>query len=99
MAKTMIASGMTDGQIDNVVNKLRDALRKHRDEFGADPAQQVIGRENLGMELLAPFRALVEAESEFIVRPASRLRNSPMYQRPLAVSPVTSSMTPEYTCM
>ena len=30
-----------------------------------------------------------------MVRPASRFRNSPMYQRPVAVSPVTSSMTPE----
>jgi len=69
MAKIMIASQqMTDGQIENVVAKLRDALRKHRGELGSEPVQQVLGVENLGMELLAPFRKRVEAMTNIIVR-------------------------------
>lgn len=67
MAKTMIAS-MTDGQIENAVAKLRDALRKHRDEFESEPVQEVLGMPNLGMRLLEPFRKLVEAVSDMIVR-------------------------------
>lgn len=67
MAKTVTAS-MTDGQIDNLVDKLRAAARKHRSEFGSDEAQQVLGVENLGMELLAPFRRRVEMISGMIVR-------------------------------
>lgn len=73
MAKTMIASvrPMTDGQLENAVAKFRDALRKHRGEFSSDAVQQVLGVENLGMELLAPFRTHVEAISGIIVRRAT----------------------------
>lgn len=67
MAKTVTAS-MTDGQIDNLVDKFRAAVRKHREEFGSEPVQQVLGVENLGMKLLAPFRKHVEAVSNMIVR-------------------------------
>ena len=61
MAETMTASQqpMSDGQIDNAVDKLRAALRKHRSEFDSDVVQEVLGVKNLGMELLAPFRKLV----------------------------------------
>src|SRR3989344_6795051 len=71
MAKTMTASvtPMTDGQIENVVAKVRDALRKHRNELDSEIVQRVNGVENLGMEMIAPFRARVEAEMEIIVRP------------------------------
>lgn len=69
MAKTMIASDqMTDGQIENLVAKLRDAVRKHRSEFPKDLVQDVLGVENLGMELLEPFRKRLEAISDLIVR-------------------------------
>ncbi len=71
MAKTMIASEhplMTDGQLDVLVDKFRAAARKHRAEFTSEATQQVLGLENLGMELLAPFRARFEAISRFIVR-------------------------------
>ncbi len=72
MGQTMTASTeskmITDGQIDNVVNKLRDALRKHRAEFELASVQQVLGVDNLGMELLTPFRKRVEAISSLIVR-------------------------------
>lgn len=74
MEQAMIASvkeGITDGQIDNVVGKLRDALRKHRSEFPSNVAQSVLGTSNLGMALLAPFRELIEATSNLIVRRAS----------------------------
>jgi len=43
-------------------------LRKHRSEFGSEAAQQVLGLENLGMQLLAPFRVLVEANGSMIIR-------------------------------
>src|SRR3989338_4359836 len=71
MTKIMIASEefMTDGQIDNLANKLRDAARKYRKQFGKGHAQDVLELENIGMELLAPFRSRVEAVSSMIVRP------------------------------
>ncbi|MHB8860515.1 MAG: hypothetical protein ACYC48_02145 [Minisyncoccota bacterium] len=71
MTQIMIAPDtktITDGQIENTVSKLRDALRKHRSEFAAEAAQTVLGVENLGMELLAPFRARIEAVSSIIIR-------------------------------
>lgn len=69
MAKIMTASKpMTDGQIENVVSKLRDALRKHRSEFGSEYVQHVLGVENLGMDLMAPFYKRVEVISNMIIR-------------------------------
>lgn len=73
MAQTMIASAaqrpsITDGQIENVVDKFRAALRKHRSEFPRDIVQNVVELENTGMECLAPFRARVEAQSDLIIR-------------------------------
>jgi len=68
MAETMIASDMTDGQIDDLANKLRDAARKHRNEVSKDVAQQVLGADNLGMRLFVIFRQLAEAISNMIVR-------------------------------
>lgn len=68
MAKTMTASQMTDGQIDNAVAKFRNALRKNRKKFGSEAVQQVLGADNLGMRLLEPFRDLVEAVSKLIFR-------------------------------
>ncbi len=58
MAKTMTASQkpMTSGQVDNLVAKFRAALTKHRLDLTAQTAQQVIGVENLGMELYAVIR-------------------------------------------
>ncbi|OGG62585.1 hypothetical protein A3C19_01235 [Candidatus Kaiserbacteria bacterium RIFCSPHIGHO2_02_FULL_54_22] len=64
----MIASEITDGQIENAVGKLRDAMRKHRAELGSDVVQQVLGLENIGMEMFVPFRTRVEAISNLIVR-------------------------------
>ncbi|MBI4138110.1 MAG: hypothetical protein HY482_00750 [Candidatus Wildermuthbacteria bacterium] len=70
MAKPVTASTqpMTDGQIENLVDKFRAAVRKHRGEFGSDAAQQALGFENLGMKLLEPFRRLVEVVSSMTVR-------------------------------
>ncbi|MEK7509154.1 MAG: hypothetical protein AAB605_00395 [Patescibacteria group bacterium] len=68
MAKTMTASGMTEGQIENVLDKLRASLRKHRSEFSSDVAQQVCGVENLGMELFAVVREHAERFSDMIIR-------------------------------
>ncbi len=59
---------MTDGQIENAVNKLRDAMRKHRAEISSDVAQQVLGVENLGMMMFTPFCERAEMVSNFIVR-------------------------------
>lgn len=67
MAKTMLASGMTDGQIDDLANKLRDAARKHRDELEKDAAQEGLRSENVGMRLFAEFRRIVEEVSKRVV--------------------------------
>jgi hypothetical protein len=71
MTKIMNASDvkvMTDGQIENAVSKLRDALRTHRSEISSDVAQQVLGVENLGMLMFEPFRERTEVISNLIVR-------------------------------
>ena len=70
MTQIMTATKMTDGQIENAVNKLRDAMRKHRSSITSDVAQQVLGVENLGMMMFTPFRVRAEAVSSLIVRKA-----------------------------
>ena len=77
MTQIMTATEMTDGQIENAVNKLRDAMRKHRSEITPDATQQVLGVKNLGMMMFAPFLECVEMMSKFIVRPVTvnRTRN------------------------
>ncbi len=67
MTKIMTAATMTRGQIENAVNKLRDAMRKHRFEISSDVAQQVLGVENLGMMMFTPFRERALAVSNLIV--------------------------------
>ena len=59
---------MTDGQIDKTADVLRAALRKHREEFNTDAAQQSLGAKGLGPDLLAVFRGYVERFSNLIVR-------------------------------
>ncbi|HEY4521311.1 MAG TPA: hypothetical protein VJL57_02845 [Candidatus Paceibacterota bacterium] len=80
MAKTMLASGMTDGQIDDLANKLRDAARKHRDEIGKDPAQEALRSENIGMRLLAEFLRIVDEVSGYVVRTVTVDRTRTMQQ-------------------
>ena len=71
MTQIMTATEMADGQIENAVNKLRDAMRKHRSEITSDVAQQVLGVENLGMLMFTPFRERAEVVSNLIVRKAT----------------------------
>ena len=68
MTKIVTATEMTNGQIENAVNKLRDAMRKHRSDVTSDVAQHVLGIENLGMMMLTPFLERAEAVSNLIVR-------------------------------
>jgi len=68
MTQIVTATGMSDGQIENAVCKLRDAMRKHRSEIGLYAAQRVLGIENLGMILFAPFLERAEALSNLIFR-------------------------------
>lgn len=75
MTQIMTAAEMTDGQIENAVNKLRDAMRKHRSSITSDVAQQVLGVENLGMMMFSPFREHAEAVSNLIVRKVPVNRN------------------------
>lgn len=70
MTEIMTAPEMTDGQIENALSKLRDAMRKHRSGISSDVAQRVLGVENLGMILFAPFRERAEAESKTVTRSA-----------------------------
>ena len=87
MTQTMSASEqMTDGQIENVVSKLRDALRKHRAEISSSVAQQVLGTQNLGMTMFTPFRDLVAAVSNIIVVPAVVVDCSRSSQQALAAT-------------
>ena len=79
MTKIMTASQMTDGQIENAVNKLRDAMRKDRSEITSEVAQRVLGVENLGMIMFTPFRERAEAISNLIVHPVTvNRRREPM---------------------
>ena len=74
MDKTMTASKqkpMTDGQIDDLANKLRDAARKHRNDLASEAVQEALGTDNLGMVLFAPFRKLVEMTSSIFTRHVS----------------------------
>ncbi len=68
MTQIMTAAEMTDGQIENAVNKLRDAMRKHRSEITSNTAQHVLGIKNLGTIMFAPFRERALAVSNIIVR-------------------------------
>lgn len=68
MTPIMTATEITDDQIENAVNKLRDAMHKHRSEITSNVAQQVLGVENLGMMMFTPFRECAEAVSNLIVR-------------------------------
>lgn len=68
MTQIMTAAEMTDGQIENAVNKLRDAMRKHRSLVTSDVAQQVLSVENLGMIMLTPFLERAKAVPGTIVR-------------------------------
>ena len=67
MTQIMTAAKMTDGQIENVVNKVRDAMRRHRFEITSDAAQWALGTKNLGMVMFDPFRERAKAVSNLIV--------------------------------
>lgn len=77
MARTMIASGsgMTDGQIDNAVNKLRAAMLKNRNSIGRGVAQEILGMSNVGMILFETFREAAEARDGLISRQVRVNRN------------------------
>lgn len=86
MAETMTASRqkpMTDGQIDDLANKLRDAARKHRDQLGSEAVQQVLGTDNLGMVMFDPFRKLVEMVSTMFTRLVSGINRNQTPQEAL----------------
>ncbi|MBU1083360.1 hypothetical protein KKE14_02905 [Patescibacteria group bacterium] len=68
MANKTMTPSITTGQIDKATAQFRDALVKHRKEFSSKVVQQVLGTDNLGMRLLEPFRSLVEAVSDLIIR-------------------------------
>ena len=73
MDKPMTASekSITDGQIENLVDKFRAALRKHRTEIPSEVAQQVLGIESIGRDMYSIVRTRVEALSTMVVRTAS----------------------------
>lgn len=57
MAKTMEASEMmTDGQVNDLMSKILDAVRKHRGEISLTAAQRALSTINIGMACFAPFR-------------------------------------------
>jgi hypothetical protein len=69
MSATKIPNGqMTDGQIKNVVDKLRDAMRTHRHLITMEAAQKILGTKNLGMRMFASFRECAEEVPDLIIR-------------------------------
>jgi hypothetical protein len=68
MTEIMIAPGMTDGQIEDAVDKFRAAMCKHRTYVSAPVAQTVLGLPNVGMVLFATFLKHAEAISNHMVR-------------------------------
>lgn len=52
---------ITDWQIEDTIDRVRDELLKHRFEITADVAQQILGVENLGAMMLGPYYERVEA--------------------------------------
>ena len=80
MAETMIASDeMTGRQIETALDQVRAAMRKHSSEIPKEIAQQVLGVDNLGMQMFAVFRKQAEMFSNMIVhRWKASLMPSPM---------------------
>ncbi len=84
MDKTMTApKQMTDGQIEDLVNKLRDAARKHREELNSEAVQEALGTDNLGMVLFASFRKIVEMVSAMFTRLVSGINRNQTPQQAL----------------
>lgn len=68
MTASVETTNITNGQIEDLVDKLRAATRKHRREIPKDFAQQALGVDNLGMRLFTVFRDLVETMASAIIR-------------------------------
>jgi N utilization substance protein B len=68
MTQIMTASvkPVTEGQIENLVSKFRDAARKLMTGLDGDAFQKALNSKNIGTELFAPFRLRVEATSGVI---------------------------------
>jgi len=60
--------GMTEGQIEKIVQKLRVALKKHCKEFETDAAQKATTAKGLDRSLLGVVRGYVERFSKMVVR-------------------------------
>lgn len=68
MAETMIASQMTDGQVEDLVAKFRSACLKHRDGISLEDAQTALGTENIGMIMFTLFLELTRKLTQIVVR-------------------------------
>lgn len=68
MTETMLESGMTDGQIDDLADKLRDAARERRGGFNKDAVHFALQSPDVGMRLVGAFRMIVEDINKRIVR-------------------------------
>ena len=74
MARTTTASidmnGMTDGQINSAVAKLRAAMRRHRSTISSKEARQVLAIKNLGIQMFLVFLEHAKRMEKLIVRRA-----------------------------
>lgn len=68
MDQTMTPSGMTDNQIEKILDQHRAMLRKHRAELASKEVQQVLGQPEYVAELTLVLRRRVEAVSNLIIR-------------------------------
>ena len=71
---------MTDGQIEDVLNILRDKMHKHRSVITTDAAQLVFVIENLAMVMFTSFRECADAMSKMIIRKVSANHDCPPEQ-------------------
>jgi hypothetical protein len=69
MEKTIIASPkiMTDRQVENLLNRIRDAARRHQPEIPRDIAQWILGISNLGSIMFYDFLEMAKEMMEPII--------------------------------
>ena len=101
MTQTVPEAPMTHGQIEEVLDKLRDVMCDHRFEIPSAVVQQVLnqvlGAEKLGRILFTTFREQVETVSYHIVRRVKVNRNRTQ-QEALDATNRTQNIDREVVC-
>jgi hypothetical protein len=67
MAEIRVAVGMTDEQIEKLVDKFRIAVRQNCSGFSQETVETALRMHSVGMECFTPFRQRIEALDNLIV--------------------------------